>query len=440
MLQAIFRYLGRHHVALLALFVALGGTAVAATFINGTQIRPGSLPENRLTSAAAASLRAAELTTYCKTANARPRAYSTVPCRSRSEVVADGFNVGDLAIGADGNPVLIHGGHPITLVRCNDWLCAGNDESVQEINGTFCGGGARGEAALAINVEGNPIVSQRNGGCTSDGILNISVCKDPSCAAPDEGGPNYDADGTGRYNSIAIGTDGNPVVSYYDLPNGNLKVLHCNDFLCDGTDDTTNLVASDGDVGAWTSLAIGKNGNPVIAYYDVTNHDLKVARCNDKACGGGDETISTVESSGDVGEFASLAIGADGNPVIAYYKRSTGDLKVAKCNDPACAGGNEKRTTVVSEGDVGQWASLGVGLDGRPAIAFYDATPAAQDLRLARCNDAACAGSNERVTTLDGAGSAGQFASLAIGVDGVPVVAYFDASTNKVEVARPSIP
>ncbi len=48
MLQAIFRYLGRHHVALLALFIALGGTAVAATFINGTQIRPRSLPENRL--------------------------------------------------------------------------------------------------------------------------------------------------------------------------------------------------------------------------------------------------------------------------------------------------------------------------------------------------------------------------------------------------------
>lgn len=440
MLQAIFRYLGRHHVALLALFIALGGTAVAATFINGARIKPRSLPENRLTAAAAASLSAGELTVYCKAANARPRAYSTVPCRSRSEVVADGSNVGDIAIGADGNPVLIHGGHPVMLVRCNDRLCAGNNESSQEINGTFCGSGARGEAALAINADGNPIVSQRNGGCVSDGILNIAVCKDPSCAAPDEGGPNYDVDGTGRFNSIAIGTDGNPVVSYYDLPNGDLKVLRCNDRLCDGTDDTTNIVASAGDVGQHTSLAIGKNGNPVIAYYDVTNHDLKVARCNDKACAGGDETISTVDSADDVGEFASLAIGADGNPVIAYYKRSSGDLKVAKCNDPACAGGNEKRSTVASEGDVGQWASIGIGLDGRPAVAFYDATPAAQDLRIARCNDAACAGGNERIATLDGAGSAGQYASLAIGVDGLPLVAYFDATNNKVKVARPSIP
>jgi hypothetical protein len=35
-LHAIVRYLGRHQVALVALFVALGGTAAAATFIKGT--------------------------------------------------------------------------------------------------------------------------------------------------------------------------------------------------------------------------------------------------------------------------------------------------------------------------------------------------------------------------------------------------------------------
>ena len=138
-----------------------------------------------------------------------------------------------------------------------------------------------------------------------------------------------------------------------------------------------------------------------------------------------------------MGEFASLAIGADGNPVIAYYKRSTGDLRVAKCNDPACAGGNEKRSTVAATGDVGLYASLGVGLDGRPAIAYYDATQ--HFLKIARCNEPACTGGNERVTTLDSAGDVGQYASLAIGIDGVPVVAYFDATNSKVKVARPSI-
>ncbi len=46
---------------------------------------------------------------------------------------------------------------------------------------------------------------------------------------------------------------------------------------------------------------------------------------------------------------------------------------------------------------------------------------------------------NEKVATLDSAGDVGQYASLAIGVDGVPVVAYFDATNNRIKVARPSI-
>jgi hypothetical protein len=48
MLGAIARYVSRHHVALLALFVALGGSAVAATFINGKSIKPHTLLENPL--------------------------------------------------------------------------------------------------------------------------------------------------------------------------------------------------------------------------------------------------------------------------------------------------------------------------------------------------------------------------------------------------------
>ena len=56
MFRAIARYVSRHHVALLALFVALGGSAVAATFINGKTIKPRSVPENRLTNQAVAAL------------------------------------------------------------------------------------------------------------------------------------------------------------------------------------------------------------------------------------------------------------------------------------------------------------------------------------------------------------------------------------------------
>ena len=192
-------------MALLALFLALGGTSfAAANYINGKRIKPGSIPENRLAPAAAASFKANDAAVlYCRAARSRPRSYSDAPCRSRAETVTDAFNVGGFAIGTDGNPVIIFGGHPVTLVRCNDRICAGGDESVQEINGTFCGAG--GGTDVAINADGNPIVTQKNGGCIDDGILNIATCLDPSCAAPNESGPNYDVDGNGEFNSVAIG-------------------------------------------------------------------------------------------------------------------------------------------------------------------------------------------------------------------------------------------
>lgn len=54
------RHLQRHFVGYLALFVALGGTSfAAATLINGSQIKPHTISENRLTNSAIAALHGA---------------------------------------------------------------------------------------------------------------------------------------------------------------------------------------------------------------------------------------------------------------------------------------------------------------------------------------------------------------------------------------------
>ncbi len=53
-------YVRRHHIGLLALFLALGGTSLAAaSFINGRQITQHSIPKDRLTYGALASLKGA---------------------------------------------------------------------------------------------------------------------------------------------------------------------------------------------------------------------------------------------------------------------------------------------------------------------------------------------------------------------------------------------
>ena len=51
---------------------------------------------------------------------------------------------------------------------------------------------------------------------------------------------------------------------------------------------------------------------------------LKVVKCNDAACTGGDETITTINDfDNTTGINTSIAIGADSFPVISYQEASS---------------------------------------------------------------------------------------------------------------------
>jgi predicted regulator of Ras-like GTPase activity (Roadblock/LC7/MglB family) len=146
-------------------------------------------------------------------------------------------------------------------------------------------------------------------------------------------------------------------------------------------------VDSAGQVGIYTSIAVGADNLPVVSYYDVTNGDLKVAHCGDASCSAGN-TITTVDSAEWVGQYTSIVVGADGLPVISYYDNANQDLKVAHCGIANCSSGNTI-TTVDFGGDVGWWTSIAVGADGLPVISYFDVTNG--DLKVAHCADAACA-------------------------------------------------
>jgi hypothetical protein len=53
-------------------------------------------------------------------------------------------------------------------------------------------------------------------------------------------------------------------------------------------------------------------------------------RATTRTCAGGDERLIRLDSIGDVGEYTSLAIGLDGNAVISYADTGNMDLKVAR--------------------------------------------------------------------------------------------------------------
>ena len=118
---------------------------------------------------------------------------------------------------------------------------------------------------------------------------------------------------------------GNPVVAYYDGSDQRLKVLHCDDPNCADAEAVTEPDASDG-AGQYASLALDAAGNPVVSYFDETNGDLKVMHCNDASCAGLDESITSPDTAGVVGRYTSLRLSSLGRPVVSYFDETIAAL------------------------------------------------------------------------------------------------------------------
>ena len=244
-------------------------------------------------------------------------------------------------------------------------------------------------------------------------------------------------DNVGQETSIAIGTDGNPVISYVsinpnDIADRDLKVAHCGNTSC-SADNTITVVDSEGSrQGEYTSIAIGTDGNPVISYFDATGtSNLKVAHCGNTSCSAGN-TITVVDSAPPfrVGFYTSIAIGTDGNPVISYIDDTNSDLRVVHCGNTSCSADNT--ITVVDDERTGRYTSIAIGTDGNPVISYWDNTN--DDLKVAYCGNISCSAGNT-IITVDSTGDVGRDTSIAIGTDGNPVISYRDATNGDLKVA-----
>jgi len=340
-----------------------------------------------------------------------------------------------IVIGADNYPVISYrdsNANMLKVAKCNDTACSGNDETVTSVTS---GGRA---TSIAISKDGFPVISHRN-----DALLMVTKCNDVACAGGDELTTQVD-DSLGGLSSaictsLAISGDGYPVIAYGDREEGVLKVAKCDDVACTGGGEILSVAfdpANSGEIaGSVCSLAIGRDGNPVISsgrFFILTSH-LVVTKCNDAACAGGDET--TTELDGPNIGHTSIAVGRDNNPVISY--RRANHVRVAHCNDAACTGNNELVSIVDDVDDVGEFNSIAIGDDGFPVISYFDRTAGA--LKIAKCNDEACTGDNETITTVDDPPtSAGFDTSITIGDDSRPVISYwqYEESGAKLKVTR----
>jgi hypothetical protein len=90
---------------------------------------------------------------------------------------------------------------------------------------------------------------------------------------------------------------------------------------------TTTTVDQSGDVGRHTSLTRDADGRLQVVYYDATNADLKYATCASTCTAAASWRSAAVDQDGDVGTWTSAALGPDGRLHVLYHDETAADLK-----------------------------------------------------------------------------------------------------------------
>ena len=219
----------------------------------------------------------------------------------------------------------------------------------------------------------------------------------------------------GEYTSIALDSSGKVHISYYDYTNADLKYATN----ASGAWVTTT-VDSSGQVGRYTSIALDSSGKAHISYFDNTNRDLKYA-----TNASGSWVASTVDNSENVGSHTSIALDSSGNVYISYYAYQEDSRHDGDCKYATNVSGSWVATTVDSSGQVGEYTSIALDSSGKAHISYLDDT----NYGLKYATNAS--GSWVATTVDSGTYYVGEYTSIALDSSGKAHISYYDATTTK---------
>ncbi|HBJ87066.1 MAG TPA: hypothetical protein DDZ88_25045, partial [Verrucomicrobiales bacterium] len=213
-------------------------------------------------------------------------------------------------------------------------------------------------------VAGRPAVSFRD---LSNSGLHYMRAFDVNGTSPWERAVLIPMIGQAEYNSL-VEVDGRPAIGYYNTLDSSLYYIRAGN--ADGTVwGEPVLVDSTANVGQFVSMAV-VDGFPAMSYHDATNGDLKYVRAADMTGTAAPWSEPVVlDSNGNVGQHASLRMIA-GRPAVAYYDVTNGDLKYVAAADSTGAAWYPP-IALDSNSDVGVTASL-AEVSGGPAVAYHD--------------------------------------------------------------------
>lgn len=202
---------------------------------------------------------------------------------------------------------------------------------------------------------------------------------------------------SGWYTSIAIAPDGTPSIAYM-MADGPIPANPMAHSALKLAAARSNLPVAPGD---WSTVVVDSQPRPpqvcgggcprdqacvdlgggpacqptTVGCGGCTSGQACVMTATSAACHDRISTVPLDDLIEGTGLFASLAFDASGRPLIAYYDRIAGDLRLAEGDGAA---GFTLRTLdgddMMTPSDVGQHASIAVAPGGVIAIAYFDAS------------------------------------------------------------------
>lgn len=285
-------------------------------------------------------------------------------------------------IGADGLPVIAFPSESgVEVAHCADLACT--ESTINTITAMASGS----PLGIAIGPSGLPLVA-------SGGYL--ATCGDLECstASVDSPGAARSAIGVTALGQVLTGGDDEAIGvgghggTIRVIGGSRLEAYICPEIFGGSCGPSVVL---DADPADQISLAINAQGGPILTY--TRGNELRYAQCGDPLCATHTSGVLDSAGSGSI-TGTSVAIGRDGRPVVAYTRR-TGTygpptLFVAHCSTPTCSTATVVRATIdpatSSPLDVEGSPSITIGRDGLPVVAFQSGG----QLRVLHCGNVFC--------------------------------------------------
>lgn len=228
----------------------------------------------------------------------------------------------------------------------------------------------------------------------------------------------------GDFNSQCI-VNGNPAIAYYDITHSNLMFVRSAD-INGASWNMPVTVDFENNVGYFCVLKI-VDGYPAIAYTDITYNTLYFIRALDSNGVAWGNPVVVINAPTYGASSLSMEI-VNGNPAIAYCDGGFLDAKYIRALDNHGNAWNTSQT-LMTAGYVGQWIQLQI-VNGNPAVTFGDAVNGT--LYYVRANDILGASWGLPISIADSLDQA-QSMSFAM-VGGKPAVSYGNTPTNALKI------